>query len=82
MNRYDTPEWKELEDIQNRYFADTQDILSITGFMNHEQFIAHLNDYRNRVKNTQDILSTTGFMNHEQFIAHLSDYRNRVKTSK
>jgi hypothetical protein len=44
MNRYDTPEWKELVSIQNT--MPHVDILSITGFMNHEQFIAHLNSYR------------------------------------
>jgi hypothetical protein len=49
FGRYDTPEWKKLEDIQNKYYADTQDILTITGFMTDEQFQAHVADYRERV---------------------------------
>lgn len=44
MNRYDTPEWKELVSLQNR--MTHVDILTITGFMDHEQFINHLNYYR------------------------------------
>lgn len=49
MKRYETKEWAELVEIQNAYYADTQDILTITGFMNDEQFLAHLEDYRKRV---------------------------------
>jgi hypothetical protein len=44
MNRHSTPEWKELVNLQNR--MPEQDILTITGFMDHEQFINHLNRYR------------------------------------
>jgi hypothetical protein len=44
MSRYDTAEWKELVAIQNG--MDHIDILTITGFMNHEQFIQHLEYYR------------------------------------
>jgi len=44
MNRYDTPEWKELVSLQNR--MTHVDILTITGFMDHDQFINHLNYYR------------------------------------
>ncbi len=45
MNRYDTAEWKELVSIQNAMVTPI-DILTITGFMNHEQFIQHLEYYR------------------------------------
>jgi len=51
MSRYDSPLWKELEEIQNTYYADTQDILSITGFMDDDQFATHVADYKERVKN-------------------------------
>ena len=44
MNRYDTAEWKELVAIQNG--MDHIDILTITGFMDHAQFIRHLEYYR------------------------------------
>lgn len=49
MSRYDTPEWQELVGIQN--ILDHTDILSITGFMNDEQFEKHLAIQRIRVKN-------------------------------
>ena len=45
MSRYDTAEWKELVSIQNSMVTPI-DILTITGFMNHEQFIRHLEHYR------------------------------------
>ena len=44
MSRYDTAEWKELVSLQNR--MPQQDILSITGFMDHKEFIEHLERYR------------------------------------
>lgn len=44
MNRYDTAEWQELVSIQNS--MTDKDILTITGFMNDAQFIAHLERYR------------------------------------
>jgi hypothetical protein len=49
MNRYDTAEWKELVSIQNAMVTPI-DILTITGFMNHEQFIQHLEYYRIHAK--------------------------------
>jgi hypothetical protein len=49
MNRYDTKEWAELVEIQNAYYVGIADILSITGFMNDEQFLKHLEDYKQRV---------------------------------
>lgn len=45
MSRYDTQEWKELVKIQNT--MPHVDILTITGFMNNEQFLAHLKRYQN-----------------------------------
>jgi len=50
MARYETKEWEELVDIQNTYYPNT-DILTITGFMNDQQFLEHLKDYKERVKN-------------------------------
>jgi len=50
INRYQTKEWKELETIQNQHY-EAVDILTITGFMDHEQFLAHVADYRERAKN-------------------------------
>jgi len=44
MNRHQSAEWKELIIIQN--MMPHVDILTITSFMNDEQFIAHLNLYR------------------------------------
>ncbi len=44
MSRYDTAEWKELVSIQNGMWH--VDILTITGFMDHEAFIRHLERYR------------------------------------
>ncbi len=46
MERYETKEWKELEKIQNA--NDHVDILTITGFMNHEQFLKHVRDCKKR----------------------------------
>jgi len=45
MNRYDTPEWKALKSAQNAPENANIDILTITGFMNHEQFLAHVARY-------------------------------------
>ena len=45
MSRYDTAEWKELVSIQNSMVTPI-DILTITGFMDHAQFIRHLEYYR------------------------------------
>ena len=45
MNRYETALWKELVQIQNR--MTHIDILTITGFMNDEQFKQHVESYRN-----------------------------------
>ncbi len=47
MSRYDTKEWKELVSIQNQ--LDATDILTITGFMNNEQFLKHVEDQRERL---------------------------------
>jgi hypothetical protein len=44
MTRYDSAEWKELVSIQNG--MDHIDILTITGFMNDQQFLQHLEYYR------------------------------------
>ena len=48
MNRYETKEWQELVSIQNT--MTHVDILTITGFMDDEQFIKHLERYREQVK--------------------------------
>jgi len=45
MNRYETPEWKALAKAQNAPENANIDILTITGFMNHEQFLAHVARY-------------------------------------
>jgi hypothetical protein len=45
MNRYETPEWKALQNAQNAPENANIDILTITGFMNHEQFLAHVARY-------------------------------------
>ena len=47
MNRYDTALWKELVSIQNR--MTHIDILTITGFMDDEQFAQHVARYRAEV---------------------------------
>jgi hypothetical protein len=44
MSRYDTALWKELVKIQNT--MPHIDILTITGFMNDEQFAQHVANYR------------------------------------
>ena len=46
MSRYQTAEWKELVEIQNE--MDHVDILTITGFMNDEQFRQHVAVYRSK----------------------------------
>ena len=45
MSRYTSQEWEDLKRIQNRYFPN-QDIMTITGFMNHEQFMNHVKRYK------------------------------------
>lgn len=44
--RYSSPEWKELERIQNSPRYQNIDILTITAFMDDEQFKAHVERYR------------------------------------
>lgn len=44
MSRYDTALWKELVQIQNT--MTHIDILTITGFMDDEQFAQHVERYR------------------------------------
>lgn len=46
--RYESPEFAELIKIQNT--MTHVDIVTITGFMNHEQFIQHLERYREQAK--------------------------------
>jgi hypothetical protein len=48
MKRYQTELWAELEKLQNNHFSHI-DILTITGFMDDEQFKAHVERYRNKV---------------------------------
>ena len=48
MSRYETQEWKELVKIQNT--MPHIDILTITGFMNDEQFKQHLETYKKQEK--------------------------------
>ena len=48
MSRYKTPEFKELVQIQNT--MQHIDIITITGFMNDEQFMRHLETYRQKAK--------------------------------
>jgi len=48
MSRYKSEEWKELVSLQNK--IPQQDILTITGFMDHEEFIKHLGRYREFLK--------------------------------
>lgn len=45
-SRYDSQEWKLLESIQNSPRYQNVDILTITGFMDDEQFKAHVERYR------------------------------------
>ena len=45
MDRYKTNDWKTLESIQNKYYPD-QDILTITGMLDDEEFINHVNRYK------------------------------------
>ncbi len=51
--RYSSPEWKELERIQNSPRYQNVDILTITGFMDDEQFKAHVERYR--IKNEEEL---------------------------
>ena len=51
--RYDTPEWKELERIQNLPCYWNQDIITITALMDDEQFKAHVERYR--IKNEEEL---------------------------
>ena len=44
--RYRTKNWKALVSIQNKYYPD-QDILSITAMFDDEEFINHVNRYKN-----------------------------------
>ena len=46
MSRYDTALWAELVSIQNDPANDNRDILTITGFMDDEQFEQHVIDNR------------------------------------
>ena len=46
MNRYQTKEWKELISIQNNPKYEMIDIITITGFMNNEEFLKHVQRYR------------------------------------
>ena len=48
MSRYKSEEWKELVSLQNK--IPQQDILTITGFMDHKEFIQHLERYREFLK--------------------------------
>ena len=43
--RYRTKNWKALVSIQNKYYPD-QDILTITGMLDDEEFINHVNRYK------------------------------------
>jgi hypothetical protein len=51
--RYSSPEWKELERIQNLPCYWNQDIMTITAFMDDEQFKAHVERYR--IKNEEEL---------------------------
>jgi len=52
-SRYETIEWKELERIQNSPRYQNVDILTITGFMDGEQFKAHVERYRKYAEEDQ-----------------------------
>jgi hypothetical protein len=45
MDRYKSKEFKSLEFIQNNYYPN-QDILTITGMLDDEEFINHVNRYK------------------------------------
>ena len=47
MDRYETPEWAELVKLQNKW--PSQDILTITGFMNHQEFLEHLKRWKETI---------------------------------
>ena len=51
--RWSSDEWKTLTSIQNTWFPN-QDIMTITGFMNHDQFIDHVERYRQYDKELSD----------------------------
>ena len=51
--RWSSQEWKDLTSIQNRWYGH-QDIMTITGFMNHDQFIDHVERYRQYDKELSD----------------------------
>tara|TARA_R100000656_G_scaffold3277_1_gene4994 strand:+ start:284 stop:520 length:237 start_codon:yes stop_codon:yes gene_type:complete len=47
--RWSSDEWKTLTMLQNTWFPN-QDIMTITGFMNHDQFIDHVERYKQYAK--------------------------------
>ncbi len=47
--RWNSDEWKTLTTIQNTWFPN-QDIMTITGFMNHDQFLEHVARYKQYAK--------------------------------
>ena len=47
--RWQSQDWKDLTSIQNKWYAH-QDIMTITGMMNHDQFIDHVERYRKHDK--------------------------------
>ena len=51
MKRYETAEFKELVDIQNE--LDHTDIISITGFMNNDQFLEYVKVQRARLSKSK-----------------------------
>ena len=51
MKRYNSKAWKMLESLQNNYYSD-QDILTITGFMDDDQFQQYVSD---KLKNCIEI---------------------------
>jgi len=51
MKRYNSKAWKILESLQNNHYSD-QDILTITGFMDDDQFQQYVSD---KLKNCIEI---------------------------
>jgi len=47
--RWSSDEWKTLTSIQNTWFSN-QDIMTITHFQDHDQFIAHVERYKQYAK--------------------------------
>ena len=47
--RWSSDEWKTLTMIQNTWFPN-QDIMTITHFQDHDQFIAHVERYKQYAK--------------------------------